>query len=192
MVEKERLRKEILAERDRLDRKRREVLSKEIYQHFVSYLTEKTLQTFFIYLHFGSEVETTSILYHLLDCSKTVAVPRTDKMKKSMDAVIITRDFIEVPGAYGISEPAPRYTDILYPSEIDCVILPGAVFDRQGGRIGYGGGYYDIFLHRCREDVATVGVAFSLQVKDHIPQEDHDVSLGHVITEKEILQCSRK
>lgn len=192
MREKDRIRNQILAERDELDRHARKSLSNKIFQQFSSYMQGNDLQKFYIYLHFGSEVETTAIINYLFEYSKTVAVPRTDRKNNSMDAVIVEKGFTTVSGAYGISEPDQSYTDLLYPSDIDCVILPGAVFDHRGGRIGYGGGYYDIFLQDCRRDVETVGIAYSLQLKSLIPQEDHDVRLKHVITENEILHCSRK
>ncbi len=189
MIEKNILRKQILAARDELDQNKRKFLSEKIFQQFSIFLEDKKIDTVYVYLHFGSEVETTAIINHLFDCSKTVAVPRTDRLKKSMNAVIVGKNFKTVSGAYGISEPDHSFTELLEPSDIDCVILPGAVFDRHGGRIGYGGGYYDIFLNKCRENIVTVGMAFSFQVKEHIVQEEHDVRLKYVITENEILSC---
>ena len=66
------------------------------------------------------------------------------------------------------------------------MIMPGAAFDRNLSRIGYGGGYYDRYL--CENpDVQTVAVSYACQVFDSIPSEEHDVRPRILVTENEIL-----
>jgi 5-formyltetrahydrofolate cyclo-ligase len=71
------------------------------------------------------------------------------------------------------------------------VLVPGAVFDREGGRIGYGGGFYDKFLNRLegeilQENLCKMAVAYECQIieKGKIPKEFHDVSPDYIITEE--------
>lgn len=189
-VEKSRLRKSILLQRNQQSLFDQERLSEQISSLVAGFEAVKNRSTFFIYLNFGSEVITSTIINNLFNCSKTVAVPRTSIEKKSMNAVVVKEDFKTITGCYGIKEPSLHYNEILEPEMIDCIVLPGAVFDRKGGRIGYGGGYYDKYLSLCRDDVVTIGAAFSLQLYDSIPQEKHDVKMQYIVTENEIIDCN--
>jgi 5-formyltetrahydrofolate cyclo-ligase len=91
-------------------------------------------------------------------------------------------------GRYGISVPSPD-ADEMVP---DLVLVPMLAFDRQGHRLGYGGGYYDRTIARLREvgDVLAVGLAFSGQVRDELPVEPHDMHLDWIITESAALPVS--
>jgi 5-formyltetrahydrofolate cyclo-ligase len=71
----------------------------------------------------------------------------------------------------------------------DVVIAPGAAFDRAGGRIGFGRGYYDATLAALRANgrVLAIGLAFACQEVERVPHESHDEKLDAVITEREIM-----
>lgn len=90
-------------------------------------------------------------------------------------------------GAFGTmwpGEAAPTLTP-------DVFLLPMSAFDRRGGRIGYGRGYYDraiADLHRTGRTPRLIGVAFSVQEVDSVPMERHDVPLDLVITERGVLR----
>ena len=88
-------------------------------------------------------------------------------------------------GAFGTSQPgpdAPRMTP-------QVLIVPLAGFDRQGNRLGYGGGFYDRTLQVLRESgpVTAIGIAFACQELPAIPAEDYDQPLDMIVTEGEIL-----
>jgi len=91
-------------------------------------------------------------------------------------------------GRYGISVPSSD-ADELVP---DLVLVPILAFDRQGHRLGYGGGYYDRTIARLRErgDVLAVGLAFSGQVRDDLPVGPHDMYLDWIVTESGALPVS--
>jgi 5-formyltetrahydrofolate cyclo-ligase len=65
-------------------------------------------------------------------------------------------------------------------------MVPGVGFDRQGGRLGNGGGYYDRLLTRVRSDAVLTAVCYESQLFDQIAVEPHDVAMDYVITEKTI------
>ena len=67
----------------------------------------------------------------------------------------------------------------------EIVIVPLVAFDRRGGRLGYGGGFYDRTLEQLRAQRATlaIGFAYTAQESDHIPLEDTDQPLNAIITE---------
>jgi 5-formyltetrahydrofolate cyclo-ligase len=68
------------------------------------------------------------------------------------------------------------------PLGLDLVVVPGLAFTADGHRLGQGGGHYDRFLARVRPECVTVGVGFTEQLVDAVPQEPHDVRLHHVVT----------
>ena len=71
----------------------------------------------------------------------------------------------------------------LDPVELDVVVVPGLAFTADGRRLGQGGGHYDRFLPRLRDDCVTIGAAFVEQLVDDLPTESHDVHLTYVATD---------
>ena len=95
---------------------------------------------------------------------------------------------------YGIPEAVCTEDDLIAPADVDIVLLPLLGFDRQGHRIGYGGGYYDAsfaFLRDRHEPgrPLLVGVGYAAQQLDAIASEAWDVHLDYVATEKELIDC---
>ncbi len=87
-------------------------------------------------------------------------------------------------GPFGARVPE---TDDFFEPEI--LIVPLVAFDRQGGRLGYGGGFYDRTLQELRGKRATlaIGFAFDAQEADELPLEQTDQPLSMVVTESRIL-----
>lgn len=92
-----------------------------------------------------------------------------------------------VPGSWDI--PVPPETAMAV--EPDVLLVPGLAFDRQGYRLGYGGGFYDRTLERLRtlRAVVAIGVAYHAQIVERVPRGDHDVPLDFVMTERETFGC---
>lgn len=89
-----------------------------------------------------------------------------------------------VPGAYGILEP-----DIAAPVVRPAILLvPLLAFDRQGGRLGYGAGYYDRAIARLKPRL-TVGLAYAAQEIETVPMEPHDRRLDLILTERSLIDC---
>jgi 5-formyltetrahydrofolate cyclo-ligase len=92
-----------------------------------------------------------------------------------------------VAGQWGIREPDAAAPEL----EPDIMLVPLAVFDRRGYRIGYGAGYYDMTISalRSRKPVIAVGVAFAAQEAGEVPVLPHDARLDFVLTEREVIDC---
>lgn len=149
---------------------------------------------FFIYCSYQSEVDTLMLLQRCLAEGKSVSVPLTVPQKSELLAVAITDPAIELsPGYKGIPEPSPSLAELrrVSPQSIDIAIIPGAVFDRSGYRLGYGGGYYDRFLVTKAPQAYRIGLAFSLQLVNRIPALSHDAPLDMLITEKDVFVWPR-
>ncbi len=149
----------------------------------------------YCYVSYGSEVDTRSLIEESLRRGKRVAVPRVRGSHK-MDFCFIRSLADLAPGYKGIPEPGPWCRKAPAPFEETLVIIPGIAFDREGDRIGYGGGFYDTWLKdradgQSRSRCIKAAAAFSLQIADRIPSEPYDVKMDMIITEKELIVCSQ-
>ncbi len=92
-----------------------------------------------------------------------------------------------VKGVLGIERP-PETSPVVEP---DILIIPLLAFDRQGFRLGYGGGFYDRTLEKLRvlNKFFAIGVGYSAQEVSDVPHGSHDQPLDYMMTEKEIFKC---
>ena len=91
---------------------------------------------------------------------------------------------------YGIPEPDVAPSALIDAADMAMVIVPGVGFDRDGNRLGMGGGWYDrsfSFRHSRHAPPWLVGAAFAIQQVDAIPIQDWDVRLDAICTESESL-----
>src|SRR5699024_5815524 len=88
---------------------------------------------------------------------------------------------------YRLQEPDPERTTYIHKNDIDLLIVPGLLYNKEGYRIGFGGGYYDRFLVDFPH--MTVSLASQYHVMEKMPVEMHDISVDYVITEKGFMKC---
>jgi phosphomannomutase len=91
------------------------------------------------------------------------------------------------PHRLGFGQPVEG-SGVVDPTAVDVALVPGLAFDRDGMRLGRGGGHYDRLLTRLRPDALVVGVAPAALVVDELPAEAHDVSMTHLVTEAGIVE----
>ena len=139
-----------------------------------------------LYAPKGSEVETA-----VLDASARargfrVAYPRIvdGDRRLAFHAVEIAE---LVPGHYGLREPAST-APVVELADIAALIIPGLAFDRAGGRIGWGRGYYDVTL-AAMPSALRIGLAFECQIIDHVPRDPHDAPIHYVVSEAAIYRA---
>ena len=147
----------------------------------------KEAEVIFLYAAYKSEVPTKELIRELLASGKRVALPKVNG--KRMDFYEITAWEELLPGYQGILEPKAHETALMLPRESDVMLLPGAAFDNRGGRIGYGGGYYDRYLKELeaagRKQPYLIGICYYRQLwKDGLPTEEWDKRMDCIITEK--------
>lgn len=104
----------------------------------------------------------------------------------SMEAYAIDEDTVYNTNAWGITEPANG--TLIDPESIDLVFVPMLVCDQEGYRAGYGKGFYDRFLARCRPEVLKVGFSYFEPVEKIIDTQPFDVSLDYCITPATIYE----
>jgi len=140
-----------------------------------------------LYSSKGGEVHTDGIIRSALAAGKKVALPVTGKEKHMLHIYEIKEIDELVLGAFGILEPSVREGREVLPEEVDLALIPGVSFDRRGHRIGYGMGYYDSLLKKIRG--RKVGLCYSFQIVEKVPEESHDVPMDALVTEKEVMVC---
>lgn len=175
------LRNEILAKRKAQAPEEREAKSHIIMQELVGLPEFRKAKVVAFYLPVNGEVDTMQMIKWAHDEGKEVCVPVVHEGKHMCMVVYDPVDELK-GGRYNIPEPVGKPER----HHVDMVVVPGVVFDRRGHRIGMGKGCYDHFLkdRKC----VNLGVCFSFQLVDKIPEEQHDIPMNIIITEHEVLK----
>ncbi len=195
MSRSQELRKRILSKREAVFPGERLEKSNRIKQTLLTLDLVRASRVVFCYVDFISEVETQSLITDLLQQKKTVAVPLTRVKEKQLIPVSISSVEKDLqPGYCDIPEPGTDVTakNRIDPQTIDIIILPGSVFDEHGGRMGYGGGYYDRFVSNLAPQAIRIGLCFDLQLQKKIPLEPHDEMMDYIVTETRIIDTNRQ
>lgn len=188
---KKELRKMVQELRDNLPIEERDRMSARIADNLWSLPEFISAQNVLFFVSFRSEVNTVPMIQRAIEDGKTVCLPCTEKATRGMVASQVL-DMQEdlVMGNYDILEPRAECLRPLPPEDVDLILMPGVAFDPAGGRLGYGGGYYDRFLERCVPRCHLVALAFELQLVDHVPCADHDARIHKIVTERRVMDCS--
>jgi len=188
---KQALRQRIIAARDNLTPSLRIRSNKDIVAQLCGLASYKTARTVLGYLNFGSELASEAWVRQALEDSKRVLLPRVNKASKHLELFEVKDLDGEVAaGTYGIREPiiekCKRFEAL---GELDLILMPGVAFDREGGRLGYGGGYFDKLLAQLPRRPVLIAGAFAMQVVAEIPQEGTDHKIDWLVTENETIRC---
>jgi 5-formyltetrahydrofolate cyclo-ligase len=177
---KRELRKAILAARDQLTREQVARLSRQIRQRLFSQEAFQRARTILFFHTMGSEVDTRPMIEAALRAGKRVALPRVAACG-CLELRQIRPEQRLQPGPMGILEPGSD-CPLVPDEEVELVVVPAVVWDREGYRAGYGGGYYDRLLARLGR-ATRIGLGFELQVVEQVPREPHDLPVDLLLTE---------
>ncbi len=186
--EKSALRKKIIQERDRFSREEIFEKSARIAKNLYALSVYREANAVMFFISFGSEVDTRLMVEDTIQRGKLALAPKAvPETRELIPSRIIDwmRDL--EPGAYSIPEPGPGTLRPKDPEIIDLLIVPGVGFDPDGGRLGYGGGYYDRFFERLKPGVPLVALAFEMQIIPHIPLDKWDRRVDMIITEQRVI-----
>ena len=103
-----------------------------------------------------------------------------------MEGVLIDEETIYTTNELGITEP--KTGAVVLPEQIDMVLVPLLVFDLSGYRVGYGKGYYDRFLEKCREDCLLVGLSYFEPIENISDTHEFDIPLTLGITPTSVYE----
>jgi 5-formyltetrahydrofolate cyclo-ligase len=179
------LRRRILERRDAIDPFDRAQRSARIESRLRSLPEVERARTVMAFWSFGSEVETGPLIRALHEAGTRVALPRIEG--RDIAAIVYTPGDPVAPTGFGAMEPTAA--EVVEPEEVDLVIVPGVAFERAGGRVGYGGGFYDRFLRRTRPEAVSIAIAFADQIVEAVPAGAADRLVDAVVTEDEVIRC---
>ncbi len=152
----------------------------QIFLHSPFYFKAKRIALF---CPFNKEVNIYPILDKALE-EKEIYLPITHIKEKKLTFHRIFSLKELKKSALGIYEP-PFINPSLSPSNLDLILVPGLAFDKRGGRLGYGGGFYDRVLGQTK--AFKIGIAFSFQVVESLLLEPWDQKVDFILTEEGFL-----
>ena len=186
---KRRLREQVLQRRDAMAGARRLAAGEALRARLVALPAVTDAATILCFASFRSEIDTMPLIDWWLAHGIAVALPRIIG-PRHMEAFAVTDPKSDLlPGRHDIPEPREGLA-LVDPAVIDVVIVPGSAFDREGGRMGYGGGFYDAFLRRLRPDARRIGIGFEAQLVERVPREAHDLCVDLVVTESRAIETA--
>lgn len=159
-------------------------LSAAIFEH-IKTIDFSNTQNFHVFLPIekNNEVNTYPIINWLFNQNKTVVLPLV--IGNDMINCQIEKDFVTSLNSLQIPEPI-QYTEI-DANAIDVVFVPMFVADKKGNRVGYGGGYYDKFLARCKPETKKIGLTYFRPIENIDDIYFGDFPLDFCITPEEIV-----
>ena len=174
------LRKELLRKLARVTAEEKARRSREILKKLFGHPKFLEAQVLLTYVALPNEVETRPILEKAWERRKKVFVPRIDLDRKQMVMIEVSRGGELSPGSFGVPEPTFDSRRVGRPEDFELVIVPGLGFDRAGGRLGRGEGFFDRFLVDASK-AYKIALAFECQIVEKIPREPGDVAVDEVL-----------
>lgn len=180
------LRQRFLSERAAVSPDERDSISRELVKKFLATEIYRTSKIVMAYAATPDELQLDGLFTACFADGKILAIPFIAS-KGEMRAVAVPNFDALEPGAFNILTVKRELRKFIAPAEIDCVIVPGAAFDLNGGRLGLGGGYYDRFLPRAVH-AKKIALAYDFQLVESLPIEPHDAKINLIITEKFFME----
>ncbi len=144
----------------------------------------KTYYHLFLTMENQKEIQTDVIQHILWGKDKEVIISKSDFETCSMTHFLLTENTKIALNSYGIPEPVDGIE--VRDEKLDVVFVPLLTFDQNGYRVGYGKGFYDRFLAKCKPDVIKIGLSFFEAENETIPHDSTDIKLDFCITPKKV------
>jgi len=187
-MKKEDIRKEALKSRRNLSDLEVNEASEKIFENIRSLdIWSKNMFHVFLPIKRNKEVNTWPIIHFLRDeIQKTVVLSKTNFEDTSLSHIRYDADTELYKNKFGIQEPIRGI--IIDEDEIDVVFVPLLAFDDEGNRVGYGKGFYDIFLAKCNPNTIVIGLSISSTPVEIDDVSDFDFPLDYCVTPNGIVK----
>ena len=192
LAEKAALRRDLLARRDLIPG--RESRSEAIAARLRTLVEYRIATVLSAYVGVGGEVATAGIIESIFQRGLPVAVPWVDGDHLRLTAVTSLDQLEAAP--FGLLEPPPALKEStasrVDPAGVHLYLVPGLAFDRQGGRLGYGRGYYDRLLGEAGPGPLRIALGFEAQLVNRVPMTGRDQPMDLVVTEAAVYRVSAR
>ena len=169
------LRKKILQEMKALSQEQKQAMDRALTERFLQHPFYQEAKTIATYLSFPHEFQTQELIERALKDGKKVLIPKTYPKGRMEFVVYDPKQLAKT--SFGLLEPKGDL-EVVDPSQIDLIHVPGLAFTTEGYRIGYGGGYYDRYLgHFAGHTMSTI---YPCQVQE-FNSENHDIPVQEVL-----------
>ena len=165
----------MLEKRNALNAKEIESRSERVQDFLLNSKEFRSAKIVGAYHAHDSEVRTDLIIDHARAFGKKIALPRVEGDNLTFYELSSSKYLVK--GRFGIMEPLP-YIPV---DSIDLLVVPGIAFDKKGYRLGYGKGYYDMFL--AKNKVSSIGLGYMFQLLELLPRGKYDRRLDAIATE---------
>lgn len=187
------LRQEARQRRAALSVTERQAASIAVRDRLLTHPTLRQARNIAAYAAHGDELDLAPTIAALHALGRSILLPRLMRQRHRMQFATHAADRPLIRNRYGIDEP-PADALCIAPRFLQVVLVPLAAFDRNGQRLGSGGGYYDrcFAFRRDRERwrmPRLIGVGYECQAVDAIPPAEWDVPLDLVVTEARVIAC---
>lgn len=182
-------RKAMLAKRDAIPCENRIEADRVRNERTRNWDAYKNAELLLFYVSYRSEADTIQLIKSALDAGRNVTVPKVEGTEMVFYRIADFSQLVE--GYRGILEPDTERTEAITGElqKSTLLFVPGCAFDEKGGRMGYGGGFYDRFMEKHPE-VRRVALAYEEQLVEEVPREVHDKLVDFIVTEKRMVCVS--
>lgn len=172
------LRKQVLHEMKALSQEQKQAMDRALTERFLQHPFYQEAKVIATYLSFPHEFQTQELIKRMLKDGKKVLIPKTYPKGRMEFVVYDPKQLAKT--SFGLLEPQGDL-EVVEPSQIDLIHVPGLAFTTEGYRIGYGGGYYDRYLeHFAGHTMSTI---YPCQVQE-FNSENHDIPVQEVLIDE--------
>lgn len=176
MIDKQALRLRMEKQREQLNPGQKAQIDALICRELLQLVEERKTKKVHTFLPMGTEVDIYPFITQILADGIEVYSPKTLPKRKLQHLRLTSLEELEA-GHFGTHHPKGGEEAS---GSFDLIVVPGLAFDHQNNRLGYGGGYYDIFL-KDHPEAYKVGIGYSFQLISGLPLEPHDIPLDQII-----------
>lgn len=188
-TDKDELRRRFRAMRASLPKEQAAARSRRAQERILELRHWREAETVLLYVDCRGETATDLLLHTAWQNGKTVLLPRClPAAPGEMELACVRSQSDLTPGLYAIPEPDPTTCSPVEPERVDLIVVPALAFDRNGFRLGQGGGYYDrLLVSDPYTQSLAVGLAFDFQVVSSLPVDGWDRPVAAVSSDKELI-----
>lgn len=149
---------------------------------------ERVYYHLFLTIASQKEIQTSFILHILFGKNKEVVLSKTNFELGTLSHFLLTENTKLRTNSYDIPEPVDGLE--VPENKLDVIFIPLLAFDKKGNRVGYGKGFYDRFLAKCRPDVLKIGLSLFGAVAEISDATNDDMRLDYCVTPDKIYSFS--
>ncbi len=165
----------ILSLRENLSKDDHAAQSRAVSDQLIELIIKRDAKVVHAYLPMGDEINILPVVAFCLETNRTVVCPETLPKRRLRQLVLHDLSAV-VDGRFGTRHPSGHNE---FSGTYDLILVPGLAFDLQGGRLGYGGGYYDAFLKTTT--AYKVAGAFEFQKIESVVMDAHDARVDLLV-----------